>query len=597
MTAKIRKKTKKKKVVIKLSAAEKAKQKEQRIQEKEIITVLGNIGFQRIGGIEGKEVVYGGRTTEMDDIFVYENIVLVIEYTIGDPGKHLLNKKIFYDKVNSDKRAFLEFLNTDPKLKSFRTYYEKAVKPKYSLNEIQVRVLYASKKDIQQEHKDLVEDIIFFDYHIVKYFSSLTKVIKRSSKFEFFDFLDIPFNKIAENVKSSSRGTLETFSGHILPEEKSSFEEGYKIVSFYIDAESLLRRAYVLRQNGWKNMENVGHYQRMLLSKKIAGMRKYLVEKNRVFINNIITSVSIDKIKLYDNDKNELKLLPNGQFKGAHSSDVIPAFIEINNESNIIGIIDGQHRTFAYHEGSDIYEKVIARHRKIQNLLVTGILFPKNEPPEKRLKFEANLFLEINANQSNATSQLKQEIELMINPMSSVAISKRILLGLNKNGPLGKLIEQYWYEKGKLKTASIVSYGLRPLVKIEDTKAKDSVFYIWKNVEKAKLKKKDNEEFTLLSKYIDFSIEKIKDLLIAFKEKLLPEQWGTYSPSNPQGVLSVTFINGVLNTLRLLIENEKVTTSEGYIAQLDNVDKFNFKKYKSSQYRKMGEDIYNKYFK
>ncbi len=597
MAVKIKKKTKIKKVVIKLSPAEKATQKEQRAQEKEIITVLGNIGFQRIAGIEGKEVVYDGRTTEMDDIFVYENIVLVIEYTIGDTGKHLLNKKIFYDKVNSDKRAFLEFLNTEPKLKSFKTYYEKAIKPKYSLNEIQVRVLYASKKDIQQEHKDLVEGVIFLDYHIVKYFSSLTKVIKRSSKYEFFDFIDIPFNKTAENIKSSSKGNSETFSGHILPEEKSSFQEGYKIVSFYIDAESLLRRSYVLRQNGWKNMENVGHYQRMLLSKKITGMRKYLVDKNRVFINNIITSISINKIKLYDNEKNELKIQPNGQFKGSHSSDVTPAFIEINNESNIIGIIDGQHRTFAYHEGNDIYEKVIARHRKIQNLLVTGILFPAGEPLEKRLKFEANLFLEINANQSNASSQLKQEIELMINPMSSVAISKRILLGLNKSGPLGKLIEQYWYEKGKLKTASIVSYGLRPLVKIEDIKAKDSVFYIWKNGDKGKLKKKDNEEFALLAKYIDFSIEKIRDLLIAFKSKLLPDQWRTYSPSNPQGILSVTFINGILNTLRLLIENEKVTTSDKYIAQLDNINKFNFKKYKSSQYRKMGEDIYNKYFK
>ena len=95
MAIKIKKKTKRKKIVIKLSSAEKAIQNEQRAQEKEIITVLGNIGFQRISGIEGKEVVYDGRKTEMDDIFVYENVVLVIEYTIGDPGKHLLNKKIF----------------------------------------------------------------------------------------------------------------------------------------------------------------------------------------------------------------------------------------------------------------------------------------------------------------------------------------------------------------------------------------------------------------------------------------------------------------------------------------------------------------------
>lgn len=591
-----KKKGRKKKVAKKLSPQEKEQLKEQRAQVKEITTLLNNIGFVNIPGIVGKEIVYDGRTTEIDDIFVYENILLVTEYTIGDPWTHLQKKKIFYDKIKDDKRAFLDFLNTEPKLKSFNTLYKSKIQPKYTVNEIQVRILYASKKDIKQEHKELVEDVVFFDYHVVKYFLSLTKVIKRSSKYEFFDFLNIPFNKAAENIKSSAKGTSDKFSGHILPEEKSSFQEGYKIVSFYIDAESLLKRAYVLRQNGWKRIENVGHYQRLLLSKKITGMRKYLVEKNRVFINNIITSIAIDKIKLYDSENNELKLQANGQFKGSHSSDVTPAHIEINNESNIIGIIDGQHRTFAYHEGNDIYEKKISEHRKIQNLLVTGILFPTNETQEKRLKFEANLFLEINSNQSNASSQLKQEIELMINPMSSVAIAKRILLGLNRSGPLSNLIEQYWYEKGKLKTASIVSYGLRPLVKIEDVKAKDSIFAIWKNSEKGKLKIKDNEEFDLLTKYIDYAVLKIRDILIAFKAKLSPEQWKTYSKSNVNGILSVTFINGILNTLRLIIENDRVKSVDEYSAQLDGIDKFNFKKYKSSQYRKMGEDIYKKHF-
>ena len=49
-------------------------------------------------------------------------------------------------------------------------------------------------------------------------------------------------------------------------------------------------------------------------------------------------------------------------------------------------------RTYAYHEGDDIYEPHIAKLRKIQNLLVTGILFPQKESKESRLKFEANLF-------------------------------------------------------------------------------------------------------------------------------------------------------------------------------------------------------------
>lgn len=262
----------------------------------------------------------------------------------------------------------------------------------------------------------------------------------------------------------------------------------------------------------------------------------------------------------------------NGQFEGKNSTEVTPASIQINDECNIIGIIDGQHRTYAYHEGDDQYEKRIAEQRKIQNLLVTGILFPSEESMQKRLKFEANLFMEINSTQTNASSQLKQDIELMLSPFSTVAIAKKILYGLNKSGPLSNLIEHYWYEKGKIKTASIVSYGLKPLIKIEDVKATDSLYLIWSNP------------------------EKIRDILIALKSELTNDQWNTYSHSTPSGVLTVTFINGVLNVLRLLVQNNRISSVEKYRVQFNGISNFNFKKYKSSQYRKMGEDIYSKYF-
>lgn len=573
-------------------------EKEQRLQVREISVLLKNIGFTKLPYIDGKHFVYDGRSSEMDDIYIYENIILITEYTIGSPNDHLLKKNYFYEKISQDKRAFLSFLLTEEKLKSFKQYYTENISAKYSTNEIQLKILYCSKQDISDEHKQLVNtEVIFFDYHIVKYFESLAKVIKKSSKYEFLDFLGIPFSLVGNNIKLSSNIGSHNFSGHILPEEKSSFKEGYKIISFYIDASSLLKRAYVLRQNGWREKDNIGHYQRMLVSNKISGMRKYLTDKKRVFINNIITSISTDKIKLYDKDKNELKLDVNGQFINSDSVSVVPASIDINDETNIIGLIDGQHRTFAYHEGADVYESEISKIRGVQNLLVTGILFPHTESDAKKMIFEANLFLEINSNQSNAGSQLKQEIELMINPLSSVAISKKVLEGLNKSGPLGNLIEQYWYEKNKLKTASIVSYGLKPLLKIEDVKSKDSIFSLWGNAEKNKLKVKDNEEHDLLKEYIDFSIEQIRSLLRAFKDILDNDKWNSQSKSNPNGILSVTFINGILNTLRLLIENNNTSDVVAYREKLNDLNSFPFKNYKSSQYRKMGQDLYDKYFK
>ncbi|SHG03893.1 DGQHR domain-containing protein [Chryseobacterium vrystaatense] len=589
------KKTKPKKKSKKYSADELIQRKEQSNQRKEIRDIMKNIGFDRLPYIDGKEFIFEDRTSEMDDIFIKDNIILITEYTIGTPGTHLLKKKIFYDKILEDEKSFIEFLINEDKLKSFRDYYDLKIKNTYTKNQLQLKILYCSKKSISLEHKRIVDKVIFFDYHIVQYFKSLTKTIKRSSKYEFLEFLNIEVEKFGENIKNSSSKTTHTFTGNILPEEKSKFEEGYKIVSFYIDADSLLRRSYVLRQNGWKDIENVGHYQRMLETTKINAMRKYLVDQKRVFINNIIATITIDKIELLDENDVELPIKDNGDI-GNGLYEVSPTKIKIEDSCNIIGLIDGQHRTYAYHEGDDIYEKKISELRSVQNLLVTGILFPKNVSLKKKLDFEAKLFLEINNNQKNVPSHVVQEIQVLTNPFSTIAIGKKILAKLNQSGPLNNLIEQYWYEKGKLKTASIVSYGLRPLIKIEDLKAKDSLFFLWGDVNKSKLKSKNSDDFEFLNKYIEFSAEKIRDLLIAFKSRLDPKKWTTYSPITNEGLISVSFINGILNVLRLLIENNKVSTTEDYKNKLNEIDKFDFKQFKSSQYRKLGKKIYNQYF-
>lgn len=593
-TTKTRKKKKK------LTPEQKAQNLLKRTQENEIRNIFKNLGFNRIPNIDGKEIVYNDRTSEMDDIFVCENVILLTEYTISkSPGDHIKNKTLFYNKVLDNKKEFIEFMLREPKLSSFKKYYEDNIQKKYSLNHLKLEILYCSRFDVSTEHKNNADDVIFFDYHLVQYFKSLSKVIKKTGKYEFCEFLNVPFEEFGNNILKNEDATSSKYSGHILPEEKSYFKGGYKIVSFYIDAESLMRRSYVLRQEGWRKKENIGYYQRMFEPRKISSMRKYLSDKERVFINNIITTISEDKIKLYDEENNPLKIDENGQFIDSNKTKVTPTKIEIQDECNIIGIIDGQHRTFAYHEGDDIYEDKIRELRSIQNLLVTGIIFPKEEKKESRLKFEANLFLEINSNQTNVRSKLKQEIELMINPFSSVSIGKSILVKLNENGPFEKLIEQYSFDKRKLKTSSIVDYGLRPLIKL-DEQATDSLFHLWDDVNKLKLKQKDNEEYELLESYILFSLEKIRNLFIAIKSNLDKEQWNMYSHSTQNGLLNVTFFNAILNVLRLLIENNQVENDfESYNKKLkgQNLNKFQFKNYKSSQYRRMGEDIYNKYFK
>lgn len=580
----------------KLSPEELALRKEQRDQKKEIRDIMRRIGFTRLAGIDGTEFAYKDRTSEIDDIFVCENVIILTEYTVGDP--HILKKSIIYNLINENAGDFVKYLIDNSVFDTFSDEFKNRISNKYTLNQLKLRILYCSKKSISKEHKDVVKGVIYFDYHIVKYFKSLTNVIKLSAKHEFLDFLEINECEFGDNILCSSTGTTDCFSGHILPEEKSSFKEGYKIISFYMDAESLLKRSYVLRQEGWRKKENVGYYQRMLDSKKITSMRKYLSDEKRVFINNIITTISESDIKLYaDQDKrHEISIGEDGNFvDGSSHTKITPAFIDIQNRCNIIGIIDGQHRTYAYHEGDDSYEQYISHLRKIQNLLITGIIFPKSENKENRLKFEANLFLEINANQKKVGQPIQQEIQMQTKPFSSIAIGKCILKILNEHGPLVNLIEMYTYEKGKIKTASIVSFGLKPLIKIDDSKA-DSLYRIWDNENKINLMDINCQDYTLLDNYKRFCANKISEVLSAFKTCLDSTTWQPYNAKTSTGILTVTFINGVLNLIRLLIENDKLTDFDTYKKHLASIKDFNIKQYKSSQYRKLGEDMYNEFF-
>ena len=84
MAKKNTKKTKKR-----LSSAEISQRNEQRNQKKEICDILKNIGFEKLSYIDGKEFNYEGRTSELDDIFIFENVIcqwyfsLIITATIS----------------------------------------------------------------------------------------------------------------------------------------------------------------------------------------------------------------------------------------------------------------------------------------------------------------------------------------------------------------------------------------------------------------------------------------------------------------------------------------------------------------------------------
>jgi hypothetical protein len=202
-----------------------------------------------------------------------------------------------------------------------------------------------------------------------------------------------------------------------------------------------------------------------------------------------------------------------------------------------IGIIDGQHRVFCYHEGTDSFEKNIAVLRKRQHLLVTGIIYPADIEERARLEFEARLFLEINDTQTRARPALRQDIETIVRPFSGIAVARRVIADLSKKGAYaGKFQLAYFDAPKKIKTSSIVSYGLRPLVKFDGT---DSLFSAWTHKDKAKLKAKEGQpstaaastDFEILEAYVDYCVKSLNDFFLAAKLSYGDTAWDVELPS------------------------------------------------------------------
>ena len=101
-------KKKKAKAKKKLSPEEKLQRRIQRKLYRDFQTCMSELGVSKIRA-DGMEIVVDGRTGELDDIFVYKNVLILVEYTVGKPDSaHILKKKPLFDKIQADIPRFLK---------------------------------------------------------------------------------------------------------------------------------------------------------------------------------------------------------------------------------------------------------------------------------------------------------------------------------------------------------------------------------------------------------------------------------------------------------------------------------------------------------
>ena len=558
-----------------LSANERAFNKLKADHRSAIRSIFTQVGFHRVKGVSDREFTYDNQKTDLDDIFVYENIIVLAEYTCAQSsgiGAHLKNKKHVYDKILADPEVFLNF---------FAGKFPVSVNQMASEYHVQqkiIKIIYCSRFDFDENYKVNVPLPVYMDYPAVRYFAAVSDAVRKSARFELLHFLKIDDAAVGRNGKIDVATTTKGYPGSLLPESHSHFDAGFKIVTFYADPEALLRTAYVLRKDGWRDSLNL--YQRMISKLKIEAIRAYLRKQRRVFINNIIVTLpsEVNPVDDKNNAVNSVSLK-----KPARVTITLP------ERPNSIGIIDGQHRVFAYHE-TVIDDPQISSLRKQQNLLVTGIIYPPNLAIVEREKFEARLFLEINSTQTNAKAQLKQAIGLVLEPFASESIAARVLSQLARTGPLQGVVEQYFFDADKLKTSSIVSYGLKPLVKTGGT---DSIFSIWSNPARQDVAQGKND--AALSEYITFCVVVINRLLVAIRKNLPSGRWTT-DPKAEKRVLATTYVNSFLIALRFLIRDGRSLAETDLEVAFVGIDKFDFSKYHSSQYTRMAEQLVEQFF-
>ncbi|MEQ1933717.1 MAG: hypothetical protein ABL962_07550 [Fimbriimonadaceae bacterium] len=565
------KKKSKKKV---LSAAEKQQRAEQSAHKRVVRGALGSLGFQRVAGFSDKELTFQGTTSDFDDLFIWKNIWVLTEYTTSSSGlsEHAKKKWFLYEKIISDQAAFIEDLCVN------FAVVEAARDPQFPKEKIVIKFLYCSKKDVAQSLKDQLPKMHFFDYPIAMYFKAVAASVRYSGRPEFLHYLGVGYKEAGDQCLLTSGVPKIPFEGSVLPDAHSNLGKKLKVVSFYISPGALLDRAFVLRKDGWRDSDWL--YQRMISPKKIAAIRSFLRRKQRVFLNNMIVTLPADTRIVDENDD---------PIDSSKISTTQPARVLLPQEFNSVGLIDGQHRIYSYHEGGK-FDHDIAPLRNKLNLLVTGVLYPKGLSEADRTKFEAEIFLEINSTQTGASSEVKQVITTLLNPFDPDAIAKRVLTRLDRSGALERKFLSYFYDKERVKTTSVVSYGLRHLV---NPQSAASLFHRWTHASKSVLLA--GEDLELLQDYVDYCFMRTNEWFLALKKQIGDSRW-TYDKKVADHALNATNVIGMINCFRAVVRNGDKLQLADFEKHLVGVEKFGFKSYKSSQYGAMGKAMYAKFY-
>ncbi len=504
---------------------------------------------------------------------MYENILVICEDTGSTTHikEHVRKKHEAFTLIKNNQNEFFDWFK-----KTFPDFKENYDEDKYIL-----RFLYFSQNELPltDDDKELYPLIKFVETPTLNYFYKISQCIKLSSKYEIFKFLNLEKSQIGDATNEESRKVFK--APIIYPKGMTGLKNGVRVVSFMMSAESLLSMSYVMRKDNWE--ESILLYQRLIDFNKIKKIRAFIAEHGQAFYNNIIVGLP-DTVSFCDAYGNKVDINDISDFESCK--------LEIPDEMNSVCVIDGQHRIYAHYEGDekDKYESKIAPLRKQLHLLVTGLIFPKTMNDTERIKFQSEIFSDINSNAKPVQPDVLLHIAMLKNPLCDVGIARHVLESLNRKATFLNMFEFSSLDEGKIKIASIIKFALRYLVTITPQEGKVSFYNYWRGNRK-KLLEEDSEEY---QNYVDFCAKNLDIYFSALKANY-KDKWLI----KENKLLSVISINGfIIAYNRQLIENG-IRDFEFYnnCFKKFHVDFSNEGfRYTSSQYRKFSDEILAKVF-
>lgn len=539
-------------------------EKEQNELRKTIKNIFSNCGFETLN-VNGIEFSIGEREkNELDHCFIYKNIIILVEDTISTRHEHIQTKQQTAELIMKHKFDFLSLMNSKFK-------YDTS---KYPNARWKIFYLYACSKKLGLSDSDIsrFKPLRFIEPANLNYFLSMSSILKKSFIYEFFRYLGISNQEIGT---ISDPSTTKCKVPIVYPTGITGLNNGVNIVSFMISADYLIRNGYVLRKDNWE--ESSGLYQRLITKNRIEKIREFVINNERTFFNNIIVSLP-KNVKIYDQNDEIINLQDLDSFKNCT--------LELPDEFNSIGIIDGQHRIYSYYENNVLDNKEV-KVNDLRNriyLLVTGLIFPNTWTSSQRREFESNVFVEINKNSKNVDKDVLLHIESTQNPFSKNSIARRILEKLNLSGVFKDKFQLSLVETGQIKVASIIQFALSYLVASDISS--NGLYQCWKNensdiVIPDVLDNSIEECEELLNEYIKYCTSKISLYFSAIKQ-VYSDEW-----ENPNSkILKVFSLNAFIIALHKSLGKTGGVKDFEFYKSIFSKKKFNFEKleYAGSQY-------------